>query len=360
MSKTPALTKAEKDRLLAAGGALRASLVRVDQAGLSKRLRAELWAWAADMRMVQGLAANTTIARYLDALRGFLGWAKIEGLDDRRLKLPDFKRWQRWLFVERRLSSEYRITLVTAVRNFYRWRSDQGLGEDLARSMRCPKRETRLPVRYSPEQLQRLFAAVPPETDILVRDRAILALLLATGARREECAHLDLHQLEPGERVLKIRFKGKGAKERELSIEGEAVAALKAWLETRHRLMTHDTTRLWLSLSNASRGAPVSVYAIEWAVRRAAERARLRDWGVHRFRVTFATELYDQGHDIEEIRQIMGHESIETTRRYLAVSNRRGRVRLSGARQGELMGTASTRVPLWLKFKQKQEAGRDA
>ncbi|HSX64295.1 MAG TPA: site-specific integrase, partial [Pseudoxanthomonas sp.] len=81
-----------------------------------------------------------------------------------------------------------------------------------------------------------------------------------------------------------------------------------------------------------------------------AKEAKLREWGIHRFRVTFATQLYDDGADIETIRALMGHESIETTRRYLAVSERARRTRLSADRQHRVLGTKPTGTPLWARL----------
>ena len=67
------------------------------------------------------------------------------------------------------------------------------------------------------------------------------------------------------------------------------------------------------------------------------------------FRVTFATALYDDGTDIERIRIVMGHESIETTRGYLAVSNRQRSVRLAPTRQHAALGTAPAGMPRWAR-----------
>ena len=73
------------------------------------------------------------------------------------------------------------------------------------------------------------------------------------------------------------------------------------------------------------------------------------------FRVTFATQLYDEGVDIERIRIVMGHESIETTRRYLAVSRRMRDVRLQPHRQHEVLGTRPVGFPLWAAHLQDQK-----
>ena len=92
----------------------------------------------------------------------------------------------------------------------------------------------------------------------------------------------------------------------------------------------------------------LTLSGVERRVRQAARTAGLRQWGVHRFRVTFATLLYDDGAGIEEIRNLLGHESIETTRRYIDVSERARKTRLSASAQHVALGTRNTSGPRWL------------
>ncbi|HEU0095936.1 MAG TPA: tyrosine-type recombinase/integrase [Rhizomicrobium sp.] len=200
--------------------------------------------------------------------------------------------------------------------------------------------------------MRALFRAIAQSSGIReVRDRSAVLLLLATGLRREELCTLQLQQLELTARRGVVRVMGKGAKERDVPFEGPVVDALHAWLNQRESLpFEHDTNAVFIALTGPTRGDPLSLRSFETMVAVHARAANLRDWGVHRFRVTFATQLYDEGADIETIRHLMGHESIETTRRYLAVSERARRTRLSADRQHRVLGTKPTGAPLWVRM----------
>ena len=178
------------------------------------------------------------------------------------------------------------------------------------------------------------------------RDRALLLLLLTTGARREEVSSLRMRDIAFDGRIAVVRIFGKGAKEREVAIEGPVIQALLEWIELRRKISTaHDA--LFVGFHSAGEGVALAPGGVERCVQRYCRRAGVRHSGVHVFRVTFASQLYDDGVDLERIRIVMGHESIETTRKYLAVSNRQRSVRLKPHRQHAALGTSPIGLPRW-------------
>nr|WP_269450682.1 tyrosine-type recombinase/integrase [Stenotrophomonas sp. MMGLT7] len=247
----------------------------------------------------------------------------------------------------------WRRQQVQALRNFYDWRRSRGLAPtNPAADLSGPRVKTKPARKYTDEHLRGLFRSVAESPEPrATRDRCALLLLLATGLRREELCTLTLEQFELTPRTGVVRIRGKGSKERDVPFEGPSVSALRDWLMARDALgfpVEHDA--VFVSLSAATRGEPLAMRSYETLVAHHAKRAKLRDWGIHRFRVTFATQLYDEGADIETIRALMGHESIETTRRYLAVSERARRTRLSADRQHRVLGTKPTGTPLWARI----------
>jgi site-specific recombinase XerD len=182
--------------------------------------------------------------------------------------------------------------------------------------------------------MQKLFAASRKGITPLVcqRDEAMLILLYATGMRREEIANLRPDQVDMDERIAVIRIEGKGAKEREVAVEGPAMTMLRAWLATRAELDGVIAETVFFTVRRNWWGRPMRAKTVENAVRAMAIRAELGEWGVHRFRVTFATRL---------------HETIETTRRYIAVSGKQRKFRLKAHRQHEVLGTRPEGFPRW-------------
>lgn len=139
------------------------------------------------------------------------------------------------------------------------------------------------------------------------RDHAIIAVLRYTGARVEECARLDLADIVMTARTGDIRLVGKGDQVRTNPLPAPARTALTAWLEVRGR----DSGPLW----TGQRG-PLTVSGITQVVLAVGADAGIEGLRPHRLRHTFATRLRQAGADVAQIRELMGHASLDTTGRY--------------------------------------------
>ena len=350
---------AHRAHLLAADAGFASTMARVETTvDPAPVALAELWLWLIHLCVDMGSRPKTTGKSYGRVVGRFLGWCRRNGYDHREIGVTEFDRWARWLAIECRNKENFRRQQIHALRNFYDWRRSRGLAEtNIAIDFKYPRIKPRPAKKYTDAQLREMFRAVAalPEP-FLQRDRAILLLFLSTGLRREELCNLRWPQLEVGQRIAVVRIDGKGAKQREVPFEGPAVTALRDWLLLRDAMnIAHDAVFVTLHHAHhragvSSIGDPLSLDRIERIIKQHARAAKLREWGIHRFRVTFATQLYDDGADIETIRALMGHESIETTRRYLAVSERARRTRLSADRQHAVLGTRPTGKPLWVKL----------
>ena len=326
---------------------------RVERRGLPPRALAELWLWLVHLVIDCASRPATTGQSYGRTVGRFLRWCADTGIDFTEATLGDFDRWQRWLAIECQNKPSWRKQQVQGLRNFYDWRRSRGLAaSNLAADLTGPRVKPKPAKKYTDDQLRSLFRAVDAAKPLRrVRDKCAVLLLLSTGLRREELSGLKLAQFELTRKTGVIRINGKGAKERDVPFEGPVVESVHAWLAARDALpFEHDADSLFISLTGPTRGAPLALRSYETLVGHHAKEAKLREWGIHRFRVTFATQLYDDGADIETIRALMGHESIETTRRYLAVSERARRTRLSADRQHRVLGTKPTGTPLWARL----------
>ena len=196
--------------------------------------------------------------------------------------------------------------------------------EDPSGRLRPPKAPRRLPKALSIEQIERLLDAagpapgddVPAEATA-VRDRALLELLYATGARVSEIVQLDVDDVAHGD-VLRVR--GKGDKERIVPVGSYARAATDAYLtRVRPELSRRgpSTPRLFLG----ARGAPLSRQSAWLVIQQAAERAGLEAHvSPHTFRHSFATHLLQGGADVRVVQELLGHASVATTQIYTHVS----------------------------------------
>lgn len=150
-----------------------------------------------------------------------------------------------------------------------------------------------------------------------LRDRALLELLYATGARVSEIVQLDVDDMAHGD-VLRVR--GKGSKERIIPVGSFARAAVEAYLaRVRPELSRRGkaSPRLFLG----ARGAPLSRQSAWLIIQQAASRAGLTAHvSPHTLRHSFATHLLQGGADVRVVQELLGHASVATTQIYTHVS----------------------------------------
>ena len=217
--------------------------------------------------------------------------------------------------------------LQSSVRGLHRFLVREGRSaDDPSGRLRPPKAARRLPKALSIGQVEQLLDAAGPEPGSAdataadpsaVRDRALLELLYATGARVSEIVQLDVDDTAHGD-VLRVR--GKGAKERIVPVGSYAHAAVEAYL-TRVRpgwaAKGRATPRLFLGV----RGAPLSRQSAWLIIQSAAERAGLTAHvSPHTLRHSFATHLLQGGADVRVVQELLGHASVATTQIYTHVS----------------------------------------
>ena len=167
------------------------------------------------------------------------------------------------------------------------------------------------------DQAKLLLEAPDTETVKGVRDRAILAVLLYHGLRREEAARLTMGDLVERRGVKHLRVHGKGKKIRFLPLHPVAAERIYAYLE-------HDCARntssgpLFRSIRGKTTGAGVTANGLYTIVAYWARVAGIEvdGLGVHGLRATAATNALEHDADIAKVQMWLGHANISTTRLY--------------------------------------------
>jgi integrase len=139
------------------------------------------------------------------------------------------------------------------------------------------------------------------------RDAAIIAVLLDTGARVEECARLDAEDFAVTARTGEVRLHGKGDEVRSVPLSGPARKLVSAWLDVRGR----HPGPAW----TGQRG-PLTDSGVTQVVLAAGNDAGIPGLRPHRCRHTFATRLRQGGADPAQVQAMLGHASIDTSARY--------------------------------------------
>ena len=168
-----------------------------------------------------------------------------------------------------------------------------------------------LPRAIDPEDLKALLAAVTA-----VRDRALILLLLRTGMRIGELLKLKVTDIGLQEQKISIYLGEKNARGRVVYFCDDAKEELMAWLRIR------DPQQHYLFPGH--KGRPLSYGGASEIFKRALKAAGLaaKGYSLHRLRHTFASELLNAGLRLEVLQQLLGHTSIEITRRYARLTDK--------------------------------------
>ncbi len=274
----------------------------------------------------RGMAKNTLLA-YKRDLNSYLRYLEDKGLDSPNQVQENIVRdFAQQLVTNKLMVATSVARTLAAVRGLHKFLLFEGTVEtDVAATVKPPKAPRRLPKAISIQEVERLLKASGPEPDdvsgaadlIRVRDRAILELLYATGARVSEVVNIDLDDLIDPEI---IRLFGKGSKERIVPVGRYAQAALQAYL-VRVRpslaMLSKGTPALFLN----QRGSRLSRQSIWQIISDAAESAKLeQEVSPHTFRHSFATHLLEGGADVRVVQELLGHASVSTTQIYTLVT----------------------------------------
>ncbi|MFC3687471.1 tyrosine recombinase [Aquipuribacter hungaricus] len=287
--------------------------------------------WLTHLAVERGAAANTLAAYRRDVARWL---AHLHGLgrsDPREVTEADVSAFVVGLRDPRdgaaALSAASAARALAAVRGLHRFWVLEGLVDvDVTREVRAPQLPRRLPKAMGVDAVVRLLDAPDPGTPLGLRDRALLELLYATGARISETVRLDVDDVvgSDGALVSVLRLTGKGDKQREVPVGSHARAALDAYL-VRGRPALLGAAADPRALFRNSRGGRLSRQSAWVVLQRAAETAGLPEpggpaVGPHLLRHSFATHLLEGGADVRVVQELLGHASVATTQVYTHVS----------------------------------------
>ncbi|MBM5810601.1 MAG: tyrosine recombinase XerC [Gammaproteobacteria bacterium] len=200
---------------------------------------------------------------------------------------------------------------LSALRGFFGYlMREQQMAANPADDIRAPKAARRLPKTLDVDQVAGLLEPTP-EDALEQRDLAIIELLYSSGLRLAELAGLDLTDLDPDDRT--VRVLGKGAKTRVVPVGRKAVAAVTAWLRLRPQYAGPGSAALFVG-RNGRRLGPRAI------------QLRLRRWSArhgpgiplhpHLLRHSFATHLLESSRDLRGVQELLGHADISTTQVY--------------------------------------------
>jgi len=229
-------------------------------------------------------------------------WRSLDSQHLRMFAAAEFRQGASPRTIQRRLS---------ALRSFFNFMlRERALEANPAVGVQAPKASKRLPQTMDVDLMTRLLE-FRADTELSVRDKAIMELFYSSGLRLAELVGLNLGDVDRGDRT--VRVLGKGSKTRVVPVGKHALDALARWLKERPAMAANGELALFVS----ARGDRLGARAIQKRIAGWARRQGLgRHVHPHLFRHSFATHLLESSQDLRGVQELLGHANISTTQVY--------------------------------------------
>lgn len=261
-----------------------------------------------------------TVRNYRRDIADFLEFIGVdkERFDPNAIARADVEEWIIYLFEKRKLKAQSVNRSVATLRSFWKWMLGHShANRDIVSIISQAKTPSRLPVFVSESRMEDVVALlrddIASEDFERLRDAVIVLLFYTAGLRLAELSNLKIGDISADYRT--IRILGKGEKERIVPLIGRMGEILKKYFSqfSSQNICIGQKKALILS----KKGEPISVRTIQRIVDR-----KLKDAGIqgktspHTLRHTFATHLLNEGADLREIQELLGHSSLKATQVY--------------------------------------------
>lgn len=249
-------------------------------------------------------------------LNRFITWMVKSGIDVRNPRRADIIHYKNAIIDEGKTPTTVNRYLAP-VRSFFAWLERIGVYTNIAAGIKSPKDDRDFRKDYlKPDQIIQLLSSIPVERITGLRDYAMINLMVCTGLRRVEVMRLtisDMIQVD-GEMVLKIQRKGRTYKEK-IKIENEVYDPIEMYLVARTSYSDSDPL-----FANHSRHAhsQLSKEMFSKIVKKYLTNiSTSKRLTCHSLRHSAAINLLSLGKSIYDVKELLGHKSVETTQHYL-------------------------------------------
>jgi integrase/recombinase XerD len=202
-----------------------------------------------------------------------------------------------------------------AIKGLYKFLKGEGILDITLSDLQTPKKEKRLPDILSLEEIQRLFQQPDINTPKGLLDLALMETTFACGLRVSELINLRKDKINTKSGYLRVL--GKGSKERIIPIHQEALKVISLYeKEVRSKI---DTKKMNLFLHKNGKEISRQYFFIE--LKKYVKQAGIeKNVSPHTLRHCFATLLLENGAQLRQVQELLGHQNLSTTQIYTHVT----------------------------------------
>lgn len=261
--------------------------------------------------------SNKTILSYKDDLieyNEFLGnnFTNILNID-----MNIVNNYMKYLY-DRKITKSSISRKLSSIRGLYNYLAREDIiKENHFNKIQNPKRELYLPKFLKDEELDKIFSVCNSNNPTEERDTLIIELLYATGVRVSELVNIKIKDINRKEKLIKVL--GKGNKERMVIYNNHTKKALDTYLKDGYNYFNKKSSEYLILNKN---GNKLSERYIREIINKKVSQASLDiKISPHTLRHTFATDILENGADLMTVKELLGHESLNTTSIYTHITN---------------------------------------
>jgi len=261
--------------------------------------------------------SDKTILSYKDDLIEYQEFLCNNFTNILEVKKEAINKYLKYLY-ERDLNKNSICRKLSSVRGLYNYLvKEEIITDNPLNFVTNPKKEKYLPKFLNNSDMDKLLSICEDNTPVEQRDSLIIELLYATGLRVSELVNIKIKDIDTKERVIKVL--GKGSKERIVIYNNHTSEALKKYLnDGYHNFNKKNSGYLILNKNGDKLSDRYIRNIIDKKIRKAGINTKISP---HTLRHTFATDMLEQGADLVTVKELLGHESLNTTSIYTHITN---------------------------------------
>ena len=261
-----------------------------------------------------------TVRNYRRDVDDFVAFCGLthDDFDPKSIKREDVEEWMVYLGEERKLKTTSINRTIASLRTLWRWMlAHNHVEKDIMKTLRQYKPPKRLPTFVPDTRMEDVISElredIASDDFVRLRDALIVLLIYTAGLRLSELVNANVEDLSPD--YTSLRVMGKGRKERIQPLIASLGEVIKKYFiqNSSQNICTGQKKALILS----NKGARISRRTVERIVDK-----KLKGVGIqgktspHVLRHTFATRVLNEGGDLREIQELLGHSSLKATQVY--------------------------------------------
>ncbi|MCT4619869.1 MAG: tyrosine-type recombinase/integrase [Marinisporobacter sp.] len=261
-------------------------------------------------------ASNSTLTSYKTDFKIFTTFLAIGGIEPRlnTMTTATLRRYISYLKLHKNYKTNTIRRKIHSLSSFFKFLLEmEYIEKNPMLSIHAPQEEKNIPIYIKEKELKMLINAPEKHArfeEHKLRDKVLLELLIFTGARRSEVLNMDWDDVDFGKKTIKIR-KTKNKKQRLVPLVEPLTSHLWNYLQTRMPLSNR-------AIIISDKGNRMSVSNMQTLFKRYLKKCGLdkKNYTIHKCRHSYASLLCQSGVDIVSIKELLGHEDLNSTKIY--------------------------------------------